>query len=69
MTSQNLSFFFNHFYKQWLTERKKGKREIEQLEDFKKEKSFLDEINLIFHIFEGLSLRENKNSEHKSFKK
>ena len=51
MTSQNLSFFFNHFYEQWLTERKKGKREIEQLEDFKKEKSFLDEINLIFHIF------------------
>ena len=43
MTSQSL--------KQWLTERKKGKTEVQNIEYLEKEKSFLDEIKNIFQGF------------------
>ena len=43
--------------KQWLTGRRRGKEEkteIQKFEYLEKEKSFLDEIKNIFHIFQGL---------------
>ena len=39
-------------------EKKEGKTKIRKLKYLENEKSFLDEINNIFHIFEGLSFGE-----------
>ena len=51
MMSQTLKFIFDQPLKQWLTERKRGKREIPKFEYLKNKKSFLDEIKNIFQSF------------------
>ena len=44
MTSETLRFILDQALKQWLTERKRGKREILKFEYLENEKSFLDGI-------------------------
>ena len=51
MTSQTSRFIFDQPLKQWLTERKKGKAEIQKIEYLENEKSFLDEIKNTFQTF------------------
>ena len=51
VTSQTLRFFLNQPLKQWLTGKKEGKMNIQKFEYLENEKSFLDEINNIFHSF------------------
>ena len=48
MTSSTLKFIFDQPLKQWLTEGKKGKTEIQKFEYLENENSFLDEIKNIF---------------------
>ena len=48
MTSSTLKFIFDQHLKQWLTEGKKGKTEIQKFEYLENENSFLDEIKNIF---------------------
>ena len=47
----NFRFIFNQPLKQWLTEEKEGKMEIQKSEYLENEKSFLDETKNIFHNF------------------
>ena len=53
--SQTLSFIFNHPLKRCPTERKRGKerntKKKKRIEYLENEKSFLDEIKIIFHSF------------------
>ena len=46
-----LRFFLDQPLKQWLTGKKEGKSKIQKFEYLENEKSFLDEIKNIFHIF------------------
>ena len=62
MTSWTLRFIFDHPVKQWLTGRKRGKREIQKIKYLENEKSFLDEIKSIFHSFwRAIIWWKNKN--------
>ena len=57
MMLQTLRFIFNHPLKQCPTERKRGKerntkkKKRKKIEYLENEKSFLDEIKIIFHSF------------------
>ena len=47
--SLTLRFFLNQPLRQWLTGKKEGKMKIQKFKYLKNEKSFLDEIENIFH--------------------
>ena len=52
ITSWTLRFIFDHpVLKQWPTGRKEGRTEIQKFEYLENEKSFVDEIKIIFHSF------------------
>ena len=52
ITSWTLRFIFDHpVLKQWPTGRKEGRTEIQKFEYLENEKSFADEIKIIFHSF------------------
>ena len=46
-----LRFFLDQPLRQWVAEKKEGKKEIQKFEYLENEKSFFDEIKNVFHCF------------------